>query len=68
MLALGIPFGVAANALYQYLRGVISRRMDPISLAGQWGELISGIDERRCSIGEIRYDLRRRMWVFDGTN
>ncbi|MER7709735.1 hypothetical protein AB0K98_14955 [Streptomyces werraensis] len=67
-LALGIPAGIASNILYQYLRSFVSRRFDPIEMKGIWGEYMSEPGERQCSIGEIRYDLRRSMWVFDGTN
>jgi hypothetical protein len=67
-LLLGVPAGIAANGLYQYLKIFTSRRLDPIAMEGVWGEYISEPGERQCSIGEIRYDLRKRMWVFDGTN
>jgi hypothetical protein len=68
LLIVGIPFGVLANYAYQYARDATDRMLDPIKMEGKWGELIGAPGERRCSMGEIRYDKRRRMWSFDGTN
>ncbi|MFJ4786501.1 hypothetical protein [Streptomyces sp. NPDC088794] len=67
-LLLGIPAGIVSNGIYQYLKIFTSRRIDRIKLEGVWGEHMGESGERQCSIGEIRYDLRRRMWAFDGTN
>jgi hypothetical protein len=68
LLVLGIPFGVVANGVYQYVKAIADRRFDPIEMKGAWGEFIGDSEGHQCSIGEIRYDMRRRMWVFDGTN
>lgn len=68
LLITGIPLGVVANYAYQYARTRTDRMFDPIKMAGKWGELVNAPGERRCSIGEIRYDRRRGMWTFDGTN
>jgi hypothetical protein len=68
LLLAGVPLGVLANYLYQYAKGRTDRMFDPMKLAGYWGELMSTPGERRCSLGEIRYDRRRGMWTFDGTN
>jgi hypothetical protein len=64
----GIPFGVLANYVYQYAKSKTDHMFDPIRMTGKWGELVGGSGERRCSMGEIRYDRRRKMWTFDGTN
>ncbi|MEC3979526.1 hypothetical protein [Amycolatopsis sp. H20-H5] len=68
LLLAGIPFGVAANYIYQYVKSKTDRMYDPIKMIGNWGELVDDSGERRCSMGEIRYDRRRKMWTFDGTN
>lgn len=67
-LAVGIATGVAANALYQWLTQARSWLTDRVNISGVWGERMIGGGDRRFSVGTIRYDLRRRMWVFDGTN
>ncbi len=67
-LVIGIPFGVAANAAYHYVRIVTGRTFDRIQLEGKWGEYVENYSDHQYSIGEIRYDLRRRMWAFNGTN
>jgi hypothetical protein len=68
LLIAGIPFGVVANYIYQYARVKADKAFEPIKVEGKWGELTTMSGERRCSMGEIRYDRRKRMWTFDGTN
>ncbi|SHY17606.1 Uncharacterised protein [Mycobacteroides abscessus subsp. abscessus] len=67
-LAIGIAVGVAGNFAYQWIREAYARFAERIDLRGVWGErMLDGV-ERNFSIGEINYDIRRMMWVFDGTN
>lgn len=68
LLLAGVPIGVLANYAYQYAKSRTDRMFDPIEMTGKWGELVGESGERRCSMGEIRYDRRRGMWTFDGTN
>jgi hypothetical protein len=68
LLIAGIPLGVVANYVYQYVRAKTDRIFEPIKMTGKWGELVGASGERRCSMGEIRYDRRRGMWTFDGVN
>lgn len=67
-LVVGIVVGVLANFCYQWVRQAISRFSDHIDIKGVWAESINDGTERLYSIGEIQYDLRRMMWIFDGTN
>ncbi|QHU90728.1 hypothetical protein GWK74_04435 [Candidatus Saccharibacteria bacterium oral taxon 488] len=67
-LIVGIITGVLGNAFYQWIRNMLASFTDRLDLKGVWGERVSGYGERLNSIGSIRYDLRRQMWVFDGTN
>ncbi|WP_151526147.1 hypothetical protein [Serinicoccus kebangsaanensis] len=67
-LVLGIIVGVAANAIYQFVRDLVVRLADTMDIKGVWGERILDGEERIYSIGEIRYDVRRSMWILDGTN
>lgn len=68
LLGAGIPIGLVANLLYQYLRFARERWVGRVALAGCWGERMAIPGERQYSAGEIRFDARRRMWTFDGTN
>jgi len=67
-ILLGIPIGIAANFCFQWATAVYRWSSDRISIKGVWGERIHSGTERQCSIGRIRYDIRRSMWTFDGTN
>ncbi len=67
-LLLGIAVGVLGNFAYQWAQTVISRVFSRIEIKGVWGERILDGDERVYSIGQIHYDMRLRMWAFDGTN
>lgn len=67
-LLVGVVTGVLGNACYHWLKELPAWATDRIHLTGFWGERVQGYGERLNSIGVIRYDLRRAMWVFDGTN
>lgn len=67
-LAIGVVVGVFANFAYQWIRDAFSRLTGRIDIKGIWGERMLDGTERVYSIGEIRYDIRQQMWVFDGTN
>ncbi|MDV6291467.1 hypothetical protein [Rhodococcus aetherivorans] len=67
-LGIGITVGVLGNFTYQWIRDAYARFAERIDLGGVWGERMLDGTERTYSIGEINYDARRMMWVFDGTN
>ncbi|WP_141715541.1 hypothetical protein [Streptomyces sp. DvalAA-19] len=68
LLMAGVPFGILASYGYEIIKSRTDKMFDPIKMEGKWGELVAADGERRCSMGEIRYDKRRAMWAFDGTN
>ncbi|MDX3531773.1 hypothetical protein P1P75_36615 [Streptomyces sp. ID05-39B] len=68
LLIAGVPFGILASYCYEFVKSKTDRMYDPIKMEGKWGELTSTPGGRRCSMGEIRFDKRRGMWAFDGTN
>lgn len=67
-LALGIVVGILANFAFEWVRELLGRLFGRIEIKGVWGERIVDGVERVYSIGQVRYDMRQRMWVFDGTN
>lgn len=67
-LAIGILVGVLGNFAYQWTRDLVARATGRIEIKGVWAERIVDGTERVHSIGQIRYDMRQQMWVFDGTN
>lgn len=68
LLLAGIPIGMAANACYQWAKVGIGWISDPIRMSGTWVERIHSGTERQFSIGEIRWNVRRSIWDFEGTN
>lgn len=67
-LAIGIAVGVLGNFAYQWIRDLAGRATGRIKIKGVWAERIVDGTERIHSIGEISYDMRQRLWAFEGTN
>lgn len=65
---LSIPLGMAANFAFQWALIFYRRVSERVEIKGIWAERMRSGSDRQCSIGRIRYSIRRSMWLFDGTN
>lgn len=67
-LVLGVVIGVLGNLAYQWIQSLYAWWSGRVDLEGYWGQRIHERAERSYSIGQIHYNMRQRMWTFDGTN